>query len=186
MDDTVTFTDAKVTAAITLADEEIDRYCFTSFEYKAFIATLSGQARRSIAVKTDEGFPILYLRSLTSVTIDGVSQVTTNWKLYPEGLIVRDSGTFDWERTGRNVVVIGTAGMEENPPAQIKWASRKLARFHLLNDVNRTEDRALSMSTDFGNIMLSHASNNADRPTALPEVNARIAKFRQQSGSAFI
>lgn len=185
IEDFTAFPEAEVTAAIALAEVEIDRFTFTSFEYKAFAATLDGNNSRCITIRTDEGYPILHPRTLASVTIDSVAQTTTNWAVHPEGIVIRDEGVFTYNKVGRNVVISGTAGLQATPDATIKWATRKLARFHLLNDVNRTEDRALSMASDYGNIMLAHASNNPERPTALPEVNARLAKYRQMTGGAF-
>ena len=191
LDDTTTFPDADVTAAVAQAEAEIDRYCFTTFEHKVFSSTVSGNARRHIQLVDDEGYPILYLRTLTSVaeTQDGVTEniasgVYNNWRLYPEGIIIKDENTFPHDDQGRNIVIAGTAGLTSAAPTIVAWAARKLARFHLLEDVSRTDERALSMVTDFGNVMLAQASNHPERPTSLPEVNARLARYRQMSGGA--
>lgn len=180
-----TFPDATVTDAVTLAEEEIDNYTMTTWEYKTFTVILDGSGSRTIQLVDQEGYPILYPRTITAATVDSVAQTTTDWKLHPNGLIITDEATFSWDEQGQNISIAGTAGYVNTPPEIIKWACRKLARFHLLTDVSRINEQAIQAATDFGTIQLAQASNMAERPTSLPEVNARLARHRQQSRSAF-
>lgn len=179
------FPDATVNDAVTLAEAEIDDYTMTSWEYKPFTAVLDGTASRKIWLVDEEGYPILFPRTVTAATIDGVAATTTGWKLHPSGLVITDDATFSYDDQGQNISIAGTAGKTNAVPTIIAWATRKLARFHLLTDVSRINEQAIQAATDFGTIQLAQASNQAERPTSLPEVNARLARHRQGSRSAF-
>lgn len=182
MDDDTTFPDATVNEAIDYAEELIDRYTGTSWVYKSFSVTMSGNGRRSLQLIDDEGRIVLNPRTLSSVTVDGdVVSDTSGWALHPDGLIVRDSGTFATSTVGRNVVVSGTAGLTQTVPKDIAWAARTLARQYALDLVSRIPDRALQIQNDFGSVTLAQAGNHPDRPTSLPEVNARLARRKQIS-----
>jgi hypothetical protein len=65
-----------------------------------------------------------------------------------------------------------------NPvPEGIRWCVRMMARQLCLDAVSRIPDRALQLQSEFGSIQLSQAGGNW-RPTALPEVNARLNRYR--------
>lgn len=184
LDDATTFPDATITEAITWAEELIDRYTGTSWVSKSFDVTLSGNDSASIQLKDDEGRTILYPLTLTSVTVDGTAATgLSGWALYPNGVIVRDSGVFTSSSVGRNIVVQGTAGADTTAPADISWAARTLARQYALDLVSRVPDRALQVQNEFGTVQLSQASSHPDRPTSLPEVNSRLAHRRQITDS---
>lgn len=166
------------TAALAYADDLIDRYCGTSFTYKAFSVTLDGNGKRGI----DTG--ILFPRTLSNVVVDGVTETTTGWGLHEDGLIIRDEGIFATEVVGRNVLVEGTAGFSEAAPGAIAWCALTIARQHILDQVSRIPDRALSVVNEFGNIMLAQAGGHW-RPTNLPDVNVVLNRYRQRPPGAF-
>lgn len=179
LDDETTFPDATVTEAIDWAEELIDRYTGTSWVAKAFTVTLSGDGSDSIQLRNYEGRPILFPISITSATIDGEAVAdTSGWKLYPNGVVWSDTDTFSKSSGGRNVVISGTAGATTSAPNDIAWATRTLARQYALDLVSRVPDRALQVQNEFGTVQLSQASSHPDRPTSLPEVNARLAHRR--------
>lgn len=62
-------------------------------------------------------------------------------------------------------------------PEGIRWCVRMIARQLCLDAVSRIPDRALQLQSEFGSIQLSQAGGNW-RPTALPEVNARLNRYR--------
>ena len=182
--DAVAFPDATITEAISYAEELIDRYTGTSWVAKPFSVVASGRASRRLLLRDEEGHPILYPRSITSATVDGVAVAdTSGWALYPDGTVIRNDASFPVSTTGRNVTIEGTAGFSTTAPADIAWAARTLARQYVLDLVSRIPDRAMSVQNDFGTVPLAQASNHPDRPTSLPEVNARLSRRRQRPDS---
>lgn len=134
LDDTTSYPDADITAAIERAEELIDRYTGTSWVYRSFGVTLSGNGRRTIQLVDLVGRPVLYPQTLTAVTIDSAAvSGTSAWGLFPEGLIVRGSGTFPIGTVGRNVRIAGTAGLTSAAPKDIAWCARTIARQYLLD-----------------------------------------------------
>jgi hypothetical protein len=185
LDDTALYTDAEITAGISWAEDLIDTHCGTSFTYKAFTATLTGNGATTIRLVKDDGSTVLFPRTLTSVTVDGNVEVTTGWALYPEGIIARTEGSFTYTKPGRNIVVVGTAGVTSTASEPIAWAARTLARYYALSLHNRVDDRALQIQNDFGTVTFAQAGGNPDRPTALPEVNAVLNRNRHRAPVAF-
>jgi hypothetical protein len=178
LDDVSIYPDAVVTEAITQAEELIDAYTGTSFTYKTFTVTLDGTNDSIIRV------PKLFLRTLTSVTVDGAAQTTTGWALRDDGTIERAEGTFTYTRPGLNVVISGTAGVTSAAPTEIAWAARTLAIGNLLQLENRVPDRALSVQSEFGNIAVAQAGG-LNRPTEYPSVNAVLNRHRHRPPACF-
>lgn len=190
LSDATTWPDATITEAIEWAEELIDRYTGTSWVYKAFgPVTLSGKGGASILVRDDEYRPVLFLQTLTAVSIDGTALTAPDWAdwgLYPSGKIIRDSGNFPVDTPGRNVVISGTAGMTSVVPKDIAWCARTIAAQYAKDLVSRVPDRAMSVQNDFGTVQMAQASSHPDRPTSLPEVNARLARRRQIPDSVIL
>lgn len=181
MEDASAISDDLITEAIDYAEELIDRFTGTSWVYKSFSTTITGNDRTSILLRDIEGRVILYPQTLTSVTIDGDAVAdTSGWALYPEGILTRDTGVFTDTFPGRNIVVAGTAGITSAAPNDIAWCARTLARQYILDLVSRVPDRATGVQTPDGNITFAQASAHPDRPTSLPEVNARLVRRRQR------
>lgn len=189
LSDETTWPDATITEAIEFAEELIDRYTGTSWVAKAFTVTVSGRGGGSILLRDDEDRPILFPVSLTAVSIDGTALDAADWAdwaLYPSGKIIRDSGNFPVSTTGRNVVISGTAGATTAAPKDIAWAARTLAAQYAKDLVSRVPDRAMQVQNDFGTVMMAQASSAPDRPTSLPEVNARLARRRHIPDSVIL
>jgi hypothetical protein len=185
LDDTTLYPDANLTEGIAWAEEVIDNYCGTSFTYKAFSVTLTGNSADTIRLVDDDGATVLFPRTIATVTVDGVAETPTAWALYPEGIVARDEGVFTYTKPGRNVVITGTAGVTSTAPAQIAWACRTLARYYALSLHNRVDDRALQIQNDFGTVTLAQPGGTPERPTALPEVNAVLNRNRHRAPVAF-
>lgn len=183
--DSAVYSDDTINEAIDWAEELVDRYTGTSWTAKAFTATLDGTGTARIRLVDDEGHPVLYPRTVTSATVDTVAQTTTGWVLRPEGVIVRDTGTFATATGGRNVVIAGTAGLTTTAPDDIAWCVRTIARQYLLDLLSRVTDRALQVQNDYGTVQLAQASTHPDRPTSMPEVNAVLARRRQMPPVVF-
>ena len=169
-----------ISEAIDYAEELIDRFTGTSWVYKAYSVTLTGSDNDSIRLVDDEGRTIMFPRTIASCTIDGTSQTTTDWALHPEGIITRDTGYFANTHPGRNVAISGTAGLTSTAPNDIAWCARTLSRQYILDLVSRLPERATGINTADGNITLAQASAHPDRPTSLPDVNARLVRRRQR------
>lgn len=178
--DSSVISDDLITEAIDYAEELIDRFTGTSWVYKPFTVTLSGNGLSSLQLRDDEGRVIMFPRTLASVSIDGSSVSTAGWALYPEGIIVRKSGAFTVTHPGRNVTITGTAGMTSTVPNDIAWCARTIARQYIIDLVSRLPERATGLQSPDGNITLAQASAHPDRPTSLPEVNARLVRRRQR------
>lgn len=178
MEDVEVWTDSAVTEAIGFAEAVIDDYCGAFFEYKSFTERVDGSNSNVLRIST------LYPQTLTSVTIDGDAQVTTDWDLRPEGLIVRDTGTFPYSTPGRNVTVSGTAGQTASAPVEIALAARSIAIGYLRMTEERIPERALSVQSDYGQIMLAQPGAPW-RPTEYPAVNALLNRWRARPPAMF-
>jgi hypothetical protein len=172
------FTDTAVQSGIDFATKRIDDYCGTSFEAKAFTVTLDGNLDYKLWTN------VLFIQTLTSVTIDGVVVANSNFSFRPEGILTRiDGAWFPWSAYGRNVVVVGTAGVTTTPPEDIKWAARTLARQWMLDLHNRLPDRSIQMANEYGQFVLAQ-SGGPGRPTSLPDVNTVLNANKHRSGMA--
>lgn len=172
--DTVLFPAASVSEAIEWAETLIDRFTGTTWTWEPF--TASGEPTgRCYRLTDDEMRPVLFVRSVTAATTqDGTPVDVTGWRPTPTGLVhVPSAGTVP-------VVVNGTAGASQEPPPDIAWCARTLARQYLLDLVSRVPDRALSGSNEFGQFVAMAQAGGVDRPTSLPEVNARLAARRHR------
>ena len=61
--------------------------------------------------------------------------------------------------------------------------ARTLARYHLLEQVSRIPDRAISVQSEFGQIQLAQPGMN--RPTPLPDLNVVLNRHRHRGPTAF-
>lgn len=178
MDESVVTSEMR-TAALEYADALIDKYCGTSFTHKAFSVTLDGNGRSQISTR------VLFIQTLDTVVVSGDTVAdTSGWGLHEDGLVIRDTGAFSSSVVGRNVTITGTAGVSATPPDGIEWSALTIARQHILDQVSRIPDRALSVANEFGNIMLAQAGGHW-RPTNLPDVNAVLNRHRHRPPGAF-
>src|SRR5262245_28548240 len=118
--DAAVYPDATLQQAIDYATGLIDGYCGTSFEAKTFTATKDGNNRSQLYIG------VLFGRTLTSVTVDGIAQTLADIVHRPEGVLVHKNGLFTWQPYGQNVVAQGTAGVTTTPAEEIKWACRTI------------------------------------------------------------
>jgi hypothetical protein len=176
------YTDATVQSAIDWATKRIDDYCGTSFEYKTFTITLDGNNHTTLFTS------VLFIRSITAVTIDGVavSSPGTKFSGTATGAIHRIDGDFypaSMYGQGENVVITGTAGVTSAAPEDIKWACRTMARQWLLDLHSRTPDRSIQMANEFGQFVMAQ-SGGQGRPTSLPDVNTVLNQNKHKPGMA--
>ena len=182
--ETTIYPTARLHEAIAFATQEIEDYTGASFIRRYVRVILDGTDSEALRLVDDEGDPLLFPSSLIKVTIDGTDQTTTNWALRKSGLIVRDTGTFDFTHPGQNVIVEAEYGFSEVAKVDIAWAARTIARHYLLELESRIPDRALTLTDSVGQIQLAQAGGHW-RPTSLPEVNAVLNHNRQRPPAAF-
>ena len=173
-------TDEILEAALVYSEETIDKYCGASFTVKPFKVTTRQSGHDGLNL--DE---IMWPRSITFASIAGEEVEEADrqhWELFDEGIVYGLGAV----RSGysRSIVIEGTAGYSDAPPQPIKWAMLTLARQHVLDQVSRIPDRALSIANEFGNISLAQAGG-LWRPTSLPDVNAVLNRYRQRPPGAF-
>ena len=175
-----TFPTADLVQATTWAEAVIDDYCGTSFVYRYERDVLNGTGNDTI--KLSRMFP----RKIIAASIDGValtSDEINNIALHDSGVIVREDDIWEFTTPGKKVVIEYEAGVDKTPPPDISWATRTLARYHLIEQVSRIPERALSISSEFGNIALSQPSMS--KPTPLPDVNVILNRHRHRAPVAF-
>lgn len=177
--DSGVFPDADLTEAASLAKVIIDEYCGTSFgdvttpAYDAFSVVLDGNGSNRIRLLRVDGSPVLFPRSITSVTVDGEVRSGVTFVLQPSGTVQLSDGIFDASSDGgQNVVIAGTAGVADSTPLDIQVAARAIARHYALDLVGRLSDRALSATSADGSFEVKAQAGGTARPTAFPEVNA--------------
>jgi len=183
MDSLTVFPDADITVAIDFAEDAvIDQYTGTSWVAKAFSVTLDGTGTGRIVVEDLDARRVLFIRSISSCTVDGSAQSDIgDWSFYPEGIVLRKEGTFTATHPGRNIVLAGTAGATTTAPEDIQYAARTIARQFLLDAVSRVEDRALSIQNDYGTVRL--AQPGMKYPTGLPAVDVILNRRRHRAPS---
>lgn len=164
---------ARIYDGIDWAADVIERYTGASFVRRFAVVYLAGET--ATALRLGHLFP----SRLLSVKSDGVAEDVTGWGLTEDGVLTRATGVFPYSTVGPNVEVAVEYGITETPPPDIAWAARTLARQYVVDLVSRVPDRALSMTTEFGQVMLAQAGGPG-RPTSLPEVNAVLNRHRHR------
>jgi hypothetical protein len=177
LSDIVVHPDATLQSGIDFATDLIDDYCGTSFEAKAFTVTKDGTGRVDLYIG------VLFVATLTSVLIDGVSVPVGNFKARPEGVLVRTDGVFTPSLYGLNVIVSGTAGVTSTPAEDIKWACRTVARQYALELHSRIPSRALQVSNELGQFEMRAQAGGPGRPTSLPDVNVVLNRNKHKAGN---
>ena len=183
--DSTVHSDGDLDDGIIYAKITVDRYCGTSFgdlttpAYDPFTVTLNGTGSHVINLRDQEGRPIMFPRTISSATIDGVADSGIGYVMYPTSRVRRDSGVWTFGSDGgQNVVISGTAGAYDTPPGDIAWAARAIARYWVLNLQSRMPDRALNLTTPEGNFEVRAQAGGVGRPTPMPDVNAVLNRHR--------
>ena len=175
--DVTVYPDATLQDGIDFATELIDGYCGTSFEAKSFSVTLDGNGSSYLLT------PVMFIRTITSVSFDGVAQVAADFVGRNEGLVVSKVGVFPFAPFGNNVVVAGTAGFSTTPSPRMKWAARTIARQYALELHSRIPSRALSVSNELGQFEVRAQAGGQGRPTNMPDVNAVLNANKHKPGN---
>jgi len=176
-----TFPAADLVGAINYATAVIDDFCGASFVQRYQRDVLNGTGSESIRVTQ------LFPETLLAASIDGTALTAaqiSNTALFADGTMVRKDGTWTYTLPGHKVVIEYEYGLADTAPEDIRWAARTLARYHLLEQVSRIPDRAISVQSEFGQIQLSQPGG-LNRPTPLNDVNVILNRHRHRAPVAF-
>lgn len=176
--DTAKFPDARCNAVASAIEGVIDREVFGSpdvgFVARTVTETLDGNNRASLLLRTP------HVRSLTSVTVDGVAVDVADLSAAHGVLRYTTSGC--WARGVANVVVVYVAGYgtDDTVPGDVKEAALQGTRYRLLQTAPNSElnERQTSMTNDLGGTT-SFAVAGTDHPTGYPTVDATLVAWRR-------
>lgn len=169
------YTDAKMRAARTAAEQRLERACRVAFVPRARRLVLAGDGTGSVSL------PDNAVRRVISLTVDDVAFTAgelADLNVREWGRVTRGDGfTFaggllGLPGGGSRVGIFYEHG-EDYPDAPVVQAAMLLAREYLVR--NALSSRATVEATDVGFFRVSVAG--PDRPTGLPEVDAVIADF---------
>ena len=176
-----TFPAADLVGAINYATAVIDDFCGASFVQRYQRDVLNGTDSQVIRVTQ------LFPETLLAASIDGTALTAgeiSDTALFEDGTMMRKSGVWTYTTPGNKGIIDYEYGLAATAPEDIRWAARTLARYHLLEQVSRIPDRAISVQSEFGQIQLSQPGG-LNRPTPLNDVNVILHRHRHRAPVAF-
>ena len=175
-----TFSAADVVDAIAYAETIIDDYTGASWVQRYERDVLNGTNDQTI--KVTRMFPTKVLAASIDGTALSASKIN-DIALFENGYLTRKDDVWTYTDPGNKVIIDYEHGAAKAAPNDIRWAARTLARYHLLEQVSRIPDRAISVQSEFGQIQLAQPGMN--RPTPLPDVNVVLNRHRHRAPVAF-
>ena len=175
-----TFSAADVVESIAYATAIIDDYTGTSWVQRYQRDVLNGTDAATI--KVSEMFPTKVLSASiggTALSSAKINEVA----LFDDGNLTRKSDVWNYTHPGNKVIIEYEAGATTAAPPDVAWCARTIARYHLLEQVSRIPDRAISVQSEFGQIQLAQPGMN--RPTPLPDVNTVLNRHRHRAPTMF-
>jgi hypothetical protein len=174
------FSDAEINAAAAYFVAIVEREIGEPFIPRSFTETLDGTGDTCLILSH------AYIRSITSLTVDGVTVSPTLLTTVAGVLRYSTSGGSlgtIWTPGVGNVVVTYSAGRFTTCPADIKNAVMWATRDRLLSqsDQNGVDIRRTSVTTDYGTT--SYVLPGEKRPTGYPELDALIASYVRNTAS---
>ena len=181
LSDTGRYTSAEIRRARDEATARLEEAAQVSFSTRRTVETMNGDDTTRLLL------PHVEVSGIYSVTIydetipgaDAIEDAFDGTELAdveidgPAGVLKRTDGDV-WPRGHRNVLVDYEHGYEF-PPEPVRRAAMKLAVEALVPSA--LPSRALSQTTDLGEIRISVANPEAGRPTGDPEIDAVILQF---------
>jgi len=178
--ESATFSSADVVEAITYATAIIDDYTGTSWVQRYQRDVMNGTNGQTIKVRR------MFPQTLLAASVDGTALTASEISdvaLFENGQMTRKDKTWTFTEPGNLVAIEYEHGVGSTAPPDIRWAAKTLARYHLLEQVSRIPDRAISVQSEFGQIQLAQPGMN--RPTPLPDVNVVLNRHRHRAPVAF-
>ena len=182
--DSAVHTDADLDIGVLICKEIVDEFTGTSFgdittpAYDAFSVTVDGEGSDVTRAMDDDKRPVMFIRTIDTVTIGGVLDAGYTYQFDKAGYIKRSSGTFT--AGVQNVVITGTAGRTSTPVQEIRWAARSIARNWILNLHSNLPDRIISGTSAEGSFEVRAQAGSVGRPTAMPDINAALNNHRHR------
>ena len=178
--ESATFSAADVVEGITYATSIIDDFCGASFVQRYQRDVLNGTNNQTITVRR------MFPQTLLAASIDGTALTSAeiaDVALFENGQMTRKDAIWAFTQPGNLVAIEYEHGVGSTAPSDIRWAAKTLARYHILEQRSRIPDRAISVQSEFGNIMLAQPS--MARPTPLPDCNVVLQRHRHRAPVAF-
>ncbi len=166
---TTKYPDAKLRAARLSVETEFEGICGRSFVPRYAQETLTGDGSGRVWLSNPD--PI----RLISLSVDGEAWVGASLRRPTDNLRVLDldSGVF---ARGAPIAIEYEYGFRE-VPIRIKHAALKRAKYSLVADVSRIDERATTMNIpDFGNFVLATPGMRGSY-TGIPEVDVVLADY---------
>jgi hypothetical protein len=152
------------------ATSRLEQAAQVAFAPRASRAVLDGDDTTRLVL------PDVEVSSVSYVEVSGVPYTDVDVagiEADPIGVLIKTDGSV-WDRGTRNIFVVYEHGYETTP-APVKRAAMKLALEDLIP--SSLPSRAMTQSTDLGEIRYSMANPEAGRPTGDPEIDAVIHLF---------
>jgi hypothetical protein len=168
MDDVTAYADEAVEAAAAYFTAIVEREVMHPMIPRSYTETFDGAGRTALTLGS------AYVRSLTTVTSDGVA-VTVGGLTSTGGVLRYLDGTTWSSESPSNIVVTYVAGEFATCPADIKDAVMWATRDRLLSQSDQAgiDVRRTSITTDFGTT--NYILPGEKRPTGFPDLDAAIA-----------
>lgn len=172
LSDTATYSDSLLNEAIAYATELIDGYCGAFFEPKPFTGAEAEPGPYAASLRITD---MLGVQSITAASDHkGTALDVSGWTVdYDRQIVWAPAPIYDCDLRVSGVACVTPSGC----PMQLRWAARTIASQYAKDLYSRIPDRALSLSTDMGQMNLAQAGGNG-RPTNMPDVNAVLNRFR--------
>jgi hypothetical protein len=151
------------------ATARLEEAARVAFAPRVVTETLSGDATTRLLLTNVESTVVLYLE----VDDEPIDLDADSLQVDTSGVVIRTDGEV-WPRGVNNIIVQYQHGYVTTP-APVHRAAMRLALEDLVPTALPT--RAMSQSTDLGEIRFSMANPEAGRPTGDPEVDAVIYLF---------
>lgn len=176
MSNATAYPDATCEAAAARVVARIEAVCQTSFIARTVTDEVHDGGCYDIFLTKP------WVLSVTSATENGTA-VTDTLRVSKGGRLLRYSSATSytpkaWLAGFDNVKVTYQAGYTSAVPADLKDAALQATRYRLLSRVSTASmnDRATSITNEFGNVNLSVAGKNT--PFGLPEVDSVVIQYR--------
>jgi len=167
LEDETEFPDSLLNDCIARADEIVTDYC-GPWAPTSISKRMAGGSGSVFSTR------IPALRSVDACTVDGDVQDVAAWSVDFYGDVYADVSFYG----ATQVEITVTAGIEDTAPVRLAHAATILAGSYATDFDSATPERALAVQSEFGQIQLAQAGGRPDRPTAYPDINAVLNRFR--------
>gem|GEM_PF-6977588 len=169
LSDAARYPDALVQSFRDEIEEHVETACNVAFVPSFGTESRIGDGTSTIVMRTNK------VRSLTALTIDGVSQTLSNFELLDGNILHHKSGTFDH---GEPIVVTFEHGYDR-PPAKLVREVRQAIRSEMLSRGSQAPNNRLWEQTADGlTVRYSTADWDARRFTGSTDFDAALNAYR--------